>query len=126
MADEPCRGILHVSPSWHPEIRYEVTLLWEVLLKHIPANQSQQPDWRNGHITSIWPQFPYISVTISGCMQPLYGSMFNKGSVHFDCIPVCQSPTVAIGMLNLWTGSLRQKPACFELFIAPLLSAELH
>lgn len=66
MADEPCWWILCISPLWHPEVRHEVTLVWKVLLKHLPAIQLQSSDWERRevhHITvtfNFHPQVPFL------------------------------------------------------------------
>lgn len=66
MADEPCWWILYISPLWHPEVRHEVTLVWKVLLEHLPANQLYQADWERRevhHITAVFnfhSQVPFL------------------------------------------------------------------
>jgi len=66
MTDEPCWWILCISPLWHPEVRHEVTLVWKVLLEHLPANQLQSADWERRevhHITAAFnfhPQVPFL------------------------------------------------------------------
>jgi hypothetical protein len=48
MADEPCWRIFCIGPTRHPEVRHEVTLMCEVLLKHLPANQLHQAHGKKG------------------------------------------------------------------------------
>jgi hypothetical protein len=89
MADEPCWWILYISPLWHPEVRHEVTLVWKVLLEHLPANQLHQADWES-YITL---QQPLISIhkchfwtKVVTDLQPSKGSQLNNDYVYFDGI----------------------------------------
>jgi hypothetical protein len=65
MADEPCWWILCISPLWHPEVRHKVTLVWKVLLEHLPANQLHQADWERREVHhnttfNFHPQVPFL------------------------------------------------------------------